>query len=420
MSTYNIQRKRVYFWSINGDWTLRLRNVNGLGLLSLDGELRLVEVHPNRARIDDWNYDAALNQIRGVGDIDGDGTDEFVVTSDWGIGILKYNDSHFRALMLASRDTWFGGWRYDATINPGRDRIMGVEDFTGTSKSEIMVWSSWGIATLEYNGVSLAPSRIYANGTRLGGWLLNTNDNVYRGSGQFDSDLRKDMIVTSPWGRGIISLQNSSHVYMAANGTRFGSWLFNGGDNTIRLAADFDGDGLDEILISSPWGIGVLKMQGGTLTSVAIHANGSNLDGYVVNHTNNFALADNVKGGAAKQILVMDASGLHVLSLAGNRLVRSAYAANGTRIDGWRIDTSNNRLQRAGDMNADGRAEFVIRSPWGIGIMGVDATNRLRCYSLHSYNSVLNDWYLQSGDVIVGSGNFSGGAERKELLIVKP
>jgi hypothetical protein len=420
LSTYNIQRKRGYFWSINGDWTLRLRNTNGLGILSLDGGLRSVEVHPHRAWIDGWNYDAARDRIRGVGDLDGDGTDEFVVTSDWGIGILKYNGSHLRALVSAPRDTWFGGWRYDATINPGRDRIMGVENFTGTPKSEIMVWSSWGAATLEYNGSSLTPSRIYANGTRLGGWLLNTNDNVYCGSGQFDSDLRKDMLLTSPWGLGIISLQNSSHVYMAANGTRFGSWLFNSGDNAVRLVADFDGDGLDEILVSSPWGIGVLKMQGGMLTCVALHANGNNLDGYVVNHINNFALADNVGGGTAKQILVTDASGIHVLSLAGNRLTRSAYAANGTRIDGWIIDTGNNRLQRAGDLNADGRAEFVIRSPWGIGVMGLDMTNRLRCYSLHAYNSVLNDWYLQSHDAIAGFGNLSGGAERKELLIVKP
>ena len=49
LSTYNIQRKRAYFWSINGDWTLRLRNRNGLGILSLDGNLRSAEVHPNRA-----------------------------------------------------------------------------------------------------------------------------------------------------------------------------------------------------------------------------------------------------------------------------------------------------------------------------------------------------------------------------------
>lgn len=420
LTTYNIQRKRAYFWSINGDWTLRLRNRNGLGILSLGGSLRSAEVHPNRAWIDGWNYDAALNRIRGIGDLDGDGVDEFIVTSDWGIGILKYNGSHFRAIMTAPRDTWFGGWRYDATVNSGRDRIMGVHDFTGTSKREIMIWSSWGMTTLEYNGGSLFPSRIHPNGTRFGGWLLNTADNVYCGSGQFGSDPRKDMVVMSPWGLGIISMQSSSHVYMAPNGTRFGGWLLNSRDNTIRLIADFDGDGEDEILISSPWGIGVLKLVQGALTHIAMHKNGTLLGDYIVNNTDTFALADTLQPGGRRQILVANAAGVHILFLAITDLIRLVSAANGARIDGWVIDTRNNRFQPAGDMNADGRAKFLVRSPWGVGIMGIDGGNNFRCYSMFPYNTVLNDWFLQSGDVVVGFGNLLGGANKTELLVVKP
>jgi hypothetical protein len=419
IATYNIQRKRAYYWSINGDWTLRLRNKNGLGILTLNGGLHSVDVHPNRAWIDSWNYDAALNRVSGIGDVDGDGMEEMVVTSEWGMGILKYNGSHFRALMTAPRDTWFGSWRYDATINSGRDRIMGVGNFTGTSKSEIMIWSSWGIAALEYIAPSLAPSRIHANGTRLGNWLVNTNDNVYCGSGHFDGDVTRDMVVTSPWGLGIISLQNGNEVYIAPHGSRLGDWLLNS-ETAVLDIADLDGDGKDEILTSSPWGLGVLKMTAGKLTAVAMHARGENLGGYVVGNVDHFGLADNLKGGVEHQIIFSDAVGLHILGLVGNKLLRIAFAANGSRIDGWLLDTNNNRVQRAGDLNSEGRAEFVIRSPWGVGIMGLDATNHLRCYSMVPYTSVLNDWYLQSGDVIVGCGNFSGNADRKELLIVKP
>ena len=85
------------------DWTLRLRSENGFGLLELASGLTSREIHPNRAWIDGWNYESAVNRFRGVGDIDGDGRDEMVITSDWGIGILKHDGHHFRALMAAPR-----------------------------------------------------------------------------------------------------------------------------------------------------------------------------------------------------------------------------------------------------------------------------------------------------------------------------
>ena len=52
---------------------------------------------------------------------------------------------------------------------------------------------------------------------------------------------------------------------MAPNGTRFGGWLLNTADNNFIVPSDFDGDGHAEILITSPWGIGILKLSGGTL-----------------------------------------------------------------------------------------------------------------------------------------------------------
>ncbi|MEJ7678279.1 MAG: hypothetical protein WKG06_10545 [Segetibacter sp.] len=114
------------------------------------------------------------------------------------------------------------------------------------------LWSEFlGMATLQYDGISLSPSRIYSNGTWLGGWVINTNANLYCGSGQFD-DGKKAIVVMSSWGMGVLSLQNNTHLYIAPNATRFGGWLLNSGDNVVRLIADFDADGKDEILISSP------------------------------------------------------------------------------------------------------------------------------------------------------------------------
>ena len=49
---------------------------------------------------------------------------------------------------------------------------------------------------------------------------------------------------------------------MQPNGTRFGGWLLNTADNHFGPAGDYDGDGKAEILVASPWGIGILKQVG--------------------------------------------------------------------------------------------------------------------------------------------------------------
>lgn len=69
---------------------------------------------------------------------------------------------------------------------------------------------------------------------------------------------------------------------MQPTGTRFGGWLVDGGANRFGPAADDDGDGKVELLVTSAWGIGILKLTGDTLGASMLAANGRGLGDWVI------------------------------------------------------------------------------------------------------------------------------------------
>ena len=94
--------KKAYWWSLLGDWTLRLRYESGLGVLranghSLEGGL----VHADESWIDGWNFQTDVNDVAATGDFDGDGVDEFVVTSDWGRAIVEREGGRWTAPVVS-------------------------------------------------------------------------------------------------------------------------------------------------------------------------------------------------------------------------------------------------------------------------------------------------------------------------------
>jgi len=75
--------------------------------------------------------------------------------------------------------------------------------------------------------------------------------------------------------------------FMAPNGTRFGGWLLNTGDNRLGTTADYDGDRRAEILITSPWGLGILKRSGASLGAPMMQPNGTRFGGWLLNTIDN-------------------------------------------------------------------------------------------------------------------------------------
>src|SRR5262249_41619756 len=283
------------------------------------------------------------NVISGLADFDGDTQAELLITSPWGLGILKLSGSTLNSIVMVPNGTaLIGGWTLDTTIND----FGPLADYDNDGKAEILVTRPAGNAILKPSGTTLIALMAYPSGTRFGDWLFESTTNKIGPAADYDGDGKPEILITSPWGVGILKPAGSTLTCptLQPNGTRFGGWLLNTADNNLGRPADYDGDGHAEILVTSPWGIGILKLAGNTFTCPMLQPNGTSFGGWL------FSSSDNVLGSAANffgpgkaGVIVSSAWGFGVLQLSGNTLTAPAMQPNGARFGGWWLNTADNR-----------------------------------------------------------------------------
>lgn len=388
---------------IDGDGRAELPVVSSWGIGILDyrsNALRSSVRVRNGRRIDGWLLHTRDNRLAASGDFDQDGTAELLMTSPWGLGLMQRRRSTLTSLFIAPNGTNFGGWR----LNTG-DNIFGpVGDFKGDRKDACLVRSPWGMGLLELTTSSTAPTfrplMIKPNGTRLGGWLLNTTDNALGPIGDFDGDGSDELLITSPWGLGMLKLTGDTmnSIVMAPNGTRLGEWLLDTTQNWFGPVGDFDGDGQDEVVIGSPWGIGILKLSAGTLTTLMLAPNGTSLGGWALNSFDNriWGAAD-FNQDNKDELLITSPWGIGVLGLNTRTLTSILMAPNGSRFDGWLLDTASNQFKVRHNLTGARKGEIFVESPWGIGIMRQTA-NTFEVPFMRPNGTRLGNWRLNTAE----------------------
>lgn len=351
-----------------------------------------------------WLLNTADNIFGPVADFDGDHHAESFVVSPWGIGILKQVGIVMTPLLMKPNGTRFGGW----LLNTVDNSFGPAADFDGDGIAEILVTSPWGIGILKRNGSTLTPLMMAPNGTRFSGsWLLNTADNDFSQVGDFSGDGKADILVTSPWGIGILTLDGSTLrvLTMVPNGTRIGGWLLNTADNRFGPVGDFDGDRKAEILLTSPWGIGVLKFNNGTFTNPMFQPNGTRFGDWVLNTADDdFAISRDFDGDNKDEILVASPRGVGVLKLAGITMTAPMMKPNGTRFmpGGWLLNTANDWLGSAAKFTRTDRSSVLIESPWGIGLLEMSGDTMVA--PAMKANGMIGLWKLDTAEHDIGHG----------------
>ncbi len=381
----------------------------GLAILGLQGG-RLVDraMLPEEDWIGGWHYGPG-NAIRGTGDFDGDGLADFVITSGWGLGLLTHVGAQWRALVVKPNGTRFGSWN----LNTAADRVVGVGDFDGDGKDELVLVSGWGLGILKRSGTSLTHLMMAPTGANFGGWNFNAASDRIRGIGDFNGDGKADLVVTSSWGIAILTVSGSTltPVMVAPGGTRFGGWNFNALSDDLRGFGDFDGDGDDEILITSGWGLGLLRLQGSNFTHMRMYASGGTIGGYAYNvATARHGGLGDFDGDGKTDLVLATPAGLMLLGWhAGTGQLRPiAMRGNGQSIGGWRLNTVSDQLTPAGDLDGDGVDELVIRSGWGVGVLRRTASG-LGLVDAQPMEGLFGSWQVAGSDKLVGVGPFVRG-----------
>jgi len=351
-------------------------------------------------------------------DFTGDGKADILVTSPWGLGMLGLAQNNLTRQTMSANSTRLGGW----TLNTSDNYFRIKADFDGDGRTEVLAVSPWGIGILKYVNGSFSSIATVQNGTRLGGWILNTVDNQFLHAANFDGDVKEEILVSSPWGIGILKFGNNtiSPLMIAANGTRFGNWLLNTSDNFFTQVGDFDGDGINEILVTSPWGIGILKYSGNTLTTLAIAANGTRFGDWVLNTaTDKFDFVGDFDGDRKAEIFVSNLTKIGILKLQGNALVCLGSANAGARIGSWNLDPVNNKFGPVGDFDRDGKAEIVISSDWGIGVLKLSG-NLFQLPVIAPNGTSFGGWNLNTKDNRFNYAADFDGDGITEIVIASP
>jgi hypothetical protein len=348
------------------------------------------------ASFGDWHYNSATDHVVAIADFNGDGKDDILIIGQDGIGILTFDSSSKKliSLMVKPDETWFVnslvGWRFQVDT----DRIVGTADLNGDGRQDIVITSPWGIGILTFDKASksLTPLMLKPNGTQfvmkapngkqLDSWVLDSLRNSIAGFGTFNFLHTPSIVIRSDNKLGILTLDGDTLrlVAVVSDGNKVGTWKFNAKTDRIAGIGSFHGP-TDQILIMGDSGLGIL---GANYTNsfelvTYVHAsNGAELGNWVLDTRVNSIAGVGKFEGFDDNIIIRSPWGIGILKYKDSWLTTLTLAPSGTRfglrsdlsLGGWLYNSASDKILGKGRFQIlqDG---IVIGSQWGIGLLSV-------------------------------------------------
>jgi hypothetical protein len=320
-----------------------------------------------------------------------------------------------------------GVGRFSSAAQWGTDRV----------RDELLVRSPDGLGVLAIAGNFRTRNKM-PFGTVLTGagaltWTVGASDTIMA-LADLNGDGQTDILVKNATRIGILSRTGSDGAFRVLDARDidgdagwYGFWNIGTADH-VAAVGDFVGDAREEIVMRSPWGMGLLGMPAGssTLRDLWGAANGS-----VVAGTWTLAATDQVRfpgrfASASKKSVILTSSTQGLANLAWTTtsagvvtasLPHRTPATGGYFLDpdvagGFWAYGATNQLLAMGDFDGDGFDSLVIRSGWGIGLIGRSSTTST--WFLHDANGT----DCAATEVACNSGLFGSWLSRETDRIV--
>jgi hypothetical protein len=178
---------------------------------------------------------------------------------------------------------------------------------------------------------------------------------------------------------------------------------------------DFDGDGRDEILATSPTDIAVLKLVGGSLTLLAYAEDraslGTNPAWQLQLADDHFGPARDFDGDGKTELIVTSPRAVGILKLAGSSLVPLTVQPDKTTFSGgdartkltWTLDTAENWFGSAATYTKGKRAGILVSSPTAMTILEYE-NGTLRPQAVVRSGTRLGPWLVDMSSDNLGHG----------------
>lgn len=217
-------------------------------------------------------------------------------------------------------------------------------------------------------------------------------------------------------------------------------WFWQKNTNFVRAVADVNGDGIDELIICSPYSMGIFRYDGKNLKLLENVPNNTYAGSWLFNTNNDTVLASgnfttsniipqvgqfflrmtrpeiSIFTEHSEEILVKGSQGLAVLGgLMYNQLQCRIKIPNGGWIGGWHLNAETDRFEGFGKITNKENTEAVVLSQWGMAILSFQNNNTP---FIAPNQSLLGNWRLTTyGDKIAAVADMDG--DTKDEIIIK-